>query len=75
MIKLPKTFQHCIRCDKDVTYEPIHTCTPSKRYRAGMLEGLSIARDEVIKGLFKEPICISDVAREIDKLIKEYSGA
>jgi len=39
MSKAPKTFMHCIRCDKDVTYDPIHTCTPSERYRAGMNEG------------------------------------
>ena len=39
MNKLPRTFQYCIRCDKDCTHDPIHTCTPSAKYRAGMEEG------------------------------------
>lgn len=35
----------CIRCNKNnVT---IHTCSPSKEYRAGIIEGLKIASDEV----------------------------
>lgn len=39
----------CIRCDK-VT-EDIHTCTPSKRYRAGMIEGMQWALDVVTSTL------------------------
>lgn len=48
---LPKTFQHCIRCDKDVTHEPIHTCTPSAKYRAGMEEGAKKANAKLEKAL------------------------
>lgn len=35
----------CIRCDK-VT-DGVHTCTPSKSYSAGIIEGLKLARDKI----------------------------
>jgi len=60
MTKVPKTFMHCIRCDKDVTYDPIHTCTPSERYRAGM--------NEVQGKLDKCLDFIRDVARVLEHL-------
>jgi len=42
--------------------------------KRGILEGLKLAREEVIKGLFTEPVCISDVVKAIDELIEQHSG-
>lgn len=41
------TFKHCIRCDKDVTHNPVHTCTPSAKYCAGMEEGKQLTSEWV----------------------------
>lgn len=67
-----KHVEPCIRCDKMT--DKVHTCTPTKQYRAGIVGGLEMAREEVVKGLFTEPVCISDIVKEIDKLIKQHTG-
>lgn len=44
MSKTLKIDKHCLRCGKIVTHNPIHSCTPSPAYRAGMNEGEMIQK-------------------------------
>lgn len=72
----PNTFPvQCIRCDKLTA--GIHTCTPSKQYREGILEGLKIAYEVVQDARINcdaQEALQRDIDHEIDKLIKQYSG-
>jgi len=74
MSKFPRTFIHCKRCSKDVTHDPIHTCTPSFIYRAGMLEGIMLAKDIVQKCYdHDEGYSLNEVIHEISQLQDRYS--
>lgn len=80
-LKPPKTFQHCIRCDKDVSYGDTHTCSPSRKFRAGMIEGMKLVFDKIDSSydsnrmaLFNSYGYHEEVLLMIDELIKQYTG-
>ena len=78
----PNTFAvHCIRCDKLTAGE--HPCTPTKQYRAGMIEGIRIAREEMQTDIAENGrhynvkaviTYFASVDKRIGRLIKQYSG-
>lgn len=77
----PRTFNHCIRCNKDVTHKPVHTCTPSAKYRAGMLEGMRLALttiedtyDSNYMATLSSYGCHEDICQKLEKLIKQHEG-
>lgn len=81
MSKLPKTFEYCSRCNKDVTESSIHTCTPSAKYRAAMLEGIRLVFDTIDSSydtnrmaLFNSYGYHEEVLGMIEKLIEQYSS-
>lgn len=67
----------CIRCGKTFfdTDDSIHTCTPTKQYRAGVVEGLKIARAVLPnKSSYFDNYNMTPFVDAIDELIKQHEG-
>lgn len=70
----------CIRCDK-LLDEYVHTCTPTKQYRAGIIEGMKLAHDKVDDSydsnrmsLFNSYGYHEEVLSMISELIEQYEN-
>jgi hypothetical protein len=69
--------EKCIRCSK-VT-NGIHTCTPTKQYRAGVVKGLKMALMNVNEfnmiGASSEYYhCFNKIKDRLKKVIKQHEG-
>jgi hypothetical protein len=72
-----KHVEPCIRCDK--LTDRAHTCTPTKQFRAGIIDGLRMTKDVILSlGDYNNTAdyvwAKSDGIEAIEKLIKQYSG-
>lgn len=80
MTNLPPAFIHCMRCDKELLSGDTHTCTPSAKFRAGMLEGMKIVSDEIESRYDSNEMAMlssygyhEEVLTIIDRLMQKYA--